>query len=114
MTLNRELFVEDPVEHEIPNLGVAKVLIPETEDELAVLRWELSHFVCEGEYEHGLQRILESFTRNLDKNAQPAAWVSGFYGSGKSHLVRVLQYLWTDFTFPDGAPLRGSRACRIR
>jgi hypothetical protein len=107
MTLNRELFVEDPVEHEIPNLGVAKVLIPETEEELAVLRWELSHFVCEGEYEHGLQRILESFTRNLDKDAQPAAWVSGFYGSGKSHLVRVLQYLWTDFTFPDGSTAQG-------
>jgi hypothetical protein len=107
MTLNRELFVEDPIDHEIPNLGVAKVLIPETEEELAVLRWELSHFVCEGEYEHGLQRILESYLRNLDKDAQPAGWVSGFYGSGKSHLVRVLQYLWTDFTFPDGSTAQG-------
>lgn len=107
MTLNRELFVEDPIEHEIPNLGVAKVLIPETEEELAVLRWELSHFVCEGEYEHGLQRILQSYFRNLDKDAQPAVWVSGFYGSGKSHLVRVLQYLWMDFTFHDGSTAQG-------
>jgi hypothetical protein len=24
---------------------------------------------------------------------QPAAWVSGFYGSGKPHLIRVLEYL---------------------
>ena len=107
MTLNRELFVEDPTEREIPNLGVAKVLIPETEEEFDVLRWELSHFVCDGEYEHGLQRILESYLRNLDQNAQPAAWVSGFYGSGKSHLVRVLQYLWTDFKFPDGSTAQG-------
>jgi hypothetical protein len=107
MTLNRELFVEDPTEREIPNLGVAKVLIPESEEEFDVLRWELSHFVCDGEYEHGLQRILESYLRNLDKNAQPAAWVSGFYGSGKSHLVRVLQYLWTDFQFPDGSTAQG-------
>lgn len=105
--LNRELFVEDPIEHEIPNLGVAKVLTPETKEEFDVLRWELSHFVCEGEYKHGLQRILESYLRNLDKDAQPAVWVSGFYGSGKSHLVRVLQYLWTDFGFPDGSTARG-------
>jgi hypothetical protein len=107
MTLNRELFLEDPTEREIPNLGVAKVLIPESEAEFDVLRWELSHFVCDGEYEHGLQRILESYLRNLDQNAQPAAWVSGFYGSGKSHLARVLQYLWTDFRFPDGSTAQG-------
>ncbi len=107
MTANRELFVEDPTEHEIPNLGVAKVLIPESEVEFNVLRWELSHFVCDGEYANGLQRILESYLRNLDQNAQPAVWVSGFYGSGKSHLVRVLQYLWTDFGFPDGSTAQG-------
>jgi len=75
MTANRELFVEDPTEHEIPNLGVAKVLIPESEVEFNVLRWELSHFVCDGEYANGLQRILESYLRNLDQNAQPAVWV---------------------------------------
>lgn len=107
MTLNRELFIEDPTEREIPNLGVAKVLNPESEEEFAVLRWELSHFVCDGEYEHGLQRILESYLRHLEQHAQPAAWVSGFYGSGKSHLVRVLQYLWTDYRFPDGSTAQG-------
>jgi hypothetical protein len=105
--LNRELFVEDPTEREIPNLGVAKVLNPESDEEYTVLRYELTHFVCEGEYEAGLQRILESFIRNLDKDAQPSAWVSGFYGSGKSHLVRVLQYLWTDYAFPDGSTAQG-------
>ena len=44
---------------------------------------------------------------NLLKAEQPAVWVSGFYGSGKSHLVRVLEYLWRDTQFPDGASARG-------
>ena len=33
-------------------------------------------------------------------------WVSGFFGSGKSHLVKVLRYLWEDYRFADGASAR--------
>src|SRR6266498_3761462 len=107
MTLNREVFLEDPTLKEIPNLGVTKVVNPSTEEEWSVLRYELSHFVCEGEYERGLERILSSYLRNYDQPQQPAVWVSGFYGSGKSHLVRVLEYLWRDFRFPDGSTAQG-------
>lgn len=32
--------------------------------------------------------------------------MSGFYGSGKSHLVKMLCFLWTDYRFPDGATAR--------
>lgn len=106
-TLNRELFEKDPLTFAIPNDGVSKVGIPTTDRQWQVLRYELASFVCEGEYARGLQRILDSYLRNADRSTQPAVWVSGFYGSGKSHLVRVLQHLWSDTRFPDGAVARG-------
>lgn len=107
MTLNRELFAKDPLSFQIPNLGVTKVGRPRTDDEWAVLRYELTSFVCEGEYERGLDRILRTYLENQGREQQPAVWISGFYGSGKSHLVRVLDALWTDVEFPDGARARG-------
>lgn len=107
MTKNRILFITDPLTRTIPNNGVAKVIEPHTPEEWAVLRYELESFVCEGEYKTGLERIFDTYLANLDKAEQPAVWVSGFYGSGKSHLVRVLEYLWRDVEFPDGAVARG-------
>lgn len=106
MTINAELFVEDPTLKNIPNLGVAKVGDPTDETGWNVLRYELTSFVCAGEYERGLDRILSSFLGQVGAE-QPAAWVSGFYGSGKSHLVRVLEYLWRDVDLPDGSTARG-------
>lgn len=104
---NRDVFVKDPTTSTIPNDGVAVVTEPQTPEEWEVLRYELSTFVCEGEYREGLHRILSTYLAHLSKPKQPAVWVNGFYGSGKSHLARVLQYLWNDVTFPDGAQARG-------
>jgi hypothetical protein len=104
---NRDVFLKDPTTTSIPNDGVAKVVDPRTPQEWAVLRYELESFVCEGEYRDGLERVLSSYLRNISQPTQPAAWVSGFYGSGKSHFVRVLEYLWRDVELPDGARARG-------
>lgn len=104
---NRELFHRDPTGTKIPNDGVAKVMRPETEQQWDVLRWELGSFVCDGQYARGLERVLDSFLSNLTKEQQPAVWVSGFYGSGKSHLVRVLEHLWRDVPLPGGDRARG-------
>lgn len=103
MTLIRDVLEHDPVEWSIPNDGVAKVGPPETDHEWNVLNYELRSFVAQGEYEAGLERILSSFLTHLDRDTQPAAWVSGFFGSGKSHLVKALAAFWTDVTLPDGA-----------
>jgi len=105
-TTNREVFVLDPTEGDIPNLGVAKVKNPEDDGDWRTLEWELRSFVCEGEYEKGLERILDQFLSHLSQSEQPAAWVSGFFGSGKSHLMRVLEYLWRDYSLPSGASAR--------
>lgn len=107
MTLNRSVFAQDPTGFVIPNDGVARVGMPSTPQQWDTLRWELQSFVCEGEYRVGLERILGTYLGRLGESKQPAAWVSGFYGSGKSHLTRVLDALWRDVTFPDGVSARG-------
>ena len=103
---NREIFLVDPTTFTIPNDGVTTIYNPQTDKDWDVVRYELKSFVCEGEYYKGLERILSSFLGNLANPKQPAVWVSGFYGSGKSHLVRVLQYLWSDVELPDQARAR--------
>ena len=107
MTINNELFTRRPLDFEIPNDGVTNVDRPDDSNQWRVLEYELTSFVWEGEYEHGLERILDSYIRHRSSTTQPAVWVSGFYGSGKSHLVRVLQHLWADTALPNGASARG-------
>ena len=105
---NRDIYQRDPSTITLLNNGVATMTDALTDHERRTLRFELEHFVCEGEYQRGLVRILESYLSNQGQPEQPAAWVSGFFGSGKSHLAKMLRFLWTDYTFPeDGASARG-------
>lgn len=103
--LNKDVFAGDVTGNQLRNQGVAKVGRPTTTNEWDNLAFELSSFVCDGAYADGLDRILSSFLSNTGRD-QPAAWVSGFYGSGKSHFARVLEYLWRDEQFPDGQRAR--------
>ena len=104
---NRELFQRDPAVSKLLNDGVAAVREAATDKEIETLRYELEHFVCEGQYEDGLIRILESYLGNVSSTTQPAAWVSGFYGSGKSHLLKMFRHLWVDTSFVNGTTARG-------
>ena len=104
---NREIFQRDPSTTTLPNDGVVAVTEGSTEKEIEALRYELEHFVCEGQYRKGLVRILESYLGHVNSSAQPAAWVSGFYGSGKSHLLKILRHLWANTLIgDDGATAR--------
>jgi hypothetical protein len=98
--INRETFHKDPAQNPIINDGVADF----ADD--ASLRFELQTFVCEGEYETAINRILSSYLGNLDRNTQPSIWLSGFFGSGKSHVAKMLAALWVDHQFPDKATAR--------
>ena len=104
---NREVFQRDPAASKLLNDGVAAVGESLTPKEIETLRYELEHFVCEGQYKAGMVRILESYLGAVDATVQPAAWISGFYGSGKSHLEKMLRHLWIDTKFSDGATARG-------
>ena len=101
-TKTRDVFLKDPLSWQLLNEGVSS----NNATDLNTLRYELQTFVCDGEYRTGLVRILEGYLANFNSPEQKAGWVSGFYGSGKSHLVKVLRYLWTDFKFPDNNSAR--------
>jgi len=104
---NRDIYQQNPTTRKLVNEGVASVNDDATRHALAVLRYELETFVCDGQYEKGLFDILETYLKNIDQAQQPAVWVSGFYGCGKSHLVKMLRALWVDTAFADGATARG-------
>jgi hypothetical protein len=104
---NREVYWRDPLTAELLNNGVSKVAEIENDPEqIKTLRFELENFVCDGEYARGLERILKAYLDGLNREEQKAVWVSGFFGSGKSHLVKMLRYLWEDYRFSDGATAR--------
>lgn len=105
--LNRDIYQKDPSTRKLVNEGVASVNDEKTNQALSVLRYELESFVCDGQYEKGLEHILDVYLKNIEQAEQPAVWVSGFYGSGKSHLVKMLRALWVDSQFEDGATARG-------
>ncbi len=97
-----ELLQVDP-SHRLVNHGQAQIRQDQSEE---LLRHELSTFVCEGHFADGLDRILGRFLTNRGGPHVEAAWVSGFFGSGKSHLLKMLAHLWTNAPLSDGASPR--------
>ncbi len=101
-----EMLERDPRGARLANNGQARIDVS-SDPELKVLREELSSFVCDGRFGDALQRILDRYLKNLDAERQDGAWISGFFGSGKSHLLKMAAHLWENTAFPDGATPRG-------
>ena len=102
----KDVLQRDPGTFPLVNQGQARIVDSHDEKALEELRGELSTFVCEGQYADGVQKIIRSYLDSTGKTNQKAAWVSGFFGSGKSHLLKMLCHLWQDTVFPDGATAR--------
>ncbi len=98
-----ELFDRDPRQGSLANNGQARI---EEVVDRQELRTELETFVCEGRFADALLRILGRFLANYDRTKQESAWISGFFGSGKSHLLKMLAHLWCNTEFEDGATAR--------
>jgi len=101
-----ELLERDPRTSVLANKGQARIADAAESALDGEDRAELETFVCDGRFADGLQRILERFLADIGGKRQEAAWVSGFFGSGKSHLLKMLAHLWTNLTFHDGATAR--------
>jgi len=102
----KDVLQRDPGAFPLVNEGQARIVDSHNAKALEELRGELSTFVCEGQYAEALQKIIRSYLDGTGKTNQKAAWVSGFFGSGKSHLLKMLCHLWQDTEFPDGATAR--------
>ncbi len=60
---------------------------------------ELDEYVVTRELDKHLRRFFESYLAGIDNPRDPniatrmGVWVSGFFGSGKSHFIKILSYL---------------------
>ncbi len=81
MTTLRDIF-EKPVDRAIE--GVIKA------DDEASLRVELEEYVITNEIERQLEKFLDAYNNSGTANG---VWISGFFGSGKSHLLKMLALL---------------------
>ena len=101
-----ELFDRDPRTARLANDGQAQIRDQADERAAAELRAELETFVCEGQFDDAIQRILDRYLANFGATRQESTWVSGFFGSGKSHLLKMLAHFWVNTGFDDGSTAR--------
>lgn len=59
-------------------------------DDEASLKIELEEYILTNEIERQLERFLDAYNNYETANG---VWISGFFGSGKSHLLKMLAFL---------------------
>ena len=86
----------DPRTSPLANNGQARITTLDDDNARIELEGELSTFVCDGQYGQAMERILQSYLAQQGQPRQNAAWVAGFFGSGKSHLQKTLGHMWAN------------------
>lgn len=97
-----EIFAKDiqrPIE------GVIKA------DDVAHLGTEVDEYVLTNEAAKGLEILLEEYTSYTNANG---VWISGFFGSGKSHMLKMLAHLLGDVEGQDYPRLSVSDSFRAK
>lgn len=97
-----EIFAKDvqrPIE------GVIKA------DDVAHLGTEVDEYVLTNEAAKGLELLMEAYTNYTNANG---VWISGFFGSGKSHLLKMLAHLLGDVEGDDFPRERVSESFRAK
>jgi hypothetical protein len=92
----------DPRTSPLANNGQARITTIDDDNARRELAGELSTFVCDGQYGQALVQVIHSYLGQQGKPRQNAAWVSGFFGSGKSHLQKMLGHLWANTELSPG------------
>ena len=83
----KNLFAKD-IERNIE--GVIKA--DEISDE--IIQQEVEEYIITAELEQKLSKFFSIYKQNLDGELKDSGvWISGFFGSGKSHLLKVLSYI---------------------
>lgn len=83
----KDLFAK-PIDRDIK--GVIKV----GQDDCANIKQELEEYVVTRELQKHFRDFFESYKRGVIGNTDKmGVWISGFFGSGKSHFLKILSYL---------------------
>lgn len=85
--LIKEMFLKDI---ERPISGVIKV----GQDEKENIKQELEEYVVTQEINKHMGKFYENYLNSIDNPTDKiGVWISGFFGSGKSHFLKILSYL---------------------
>ena len=82
MALNLKEIFEKDIDRPIDSVIKA-------DDEESILN-ELEEYVITNEIERNFNRFFQEYNNYTNKNG---VWISGFFGSGKSHLLKILSLL---------------------
>jgi len=91
-----------------PTRKISRVVMVD-QHEAEVIRTEVEEYVVTDQIRGLLQDFIDQFLETrMGRVSDVCTWISGFFGSGKSHLAKMLGYILTnrEITFEDGSKVK--------